>query len=421
MAFTKLYQYQKDYIDSMSKWHVMALDTGLGKSATSIAHYIKYAYPNPLLIVAPAAKIRTGDWEREVIEVFGAYGLSIPEVAFYSYEKLSRRPTPDQVRKYKREEEWREWLKLHPSGYSLILDECHKVANPQSLTGAAVYHLSKGAYTMALLSATPLPNGWISAANYFKIWGYTKHITDFKNRYCDIKTYKGFPEIVGYFREGELRKLWNSIATTMEKKDALDLPPLTFVPVTIKVGAEYAKVKKDIVFDDKLLDNPSAYLHALRQSTAMSKIPWLDEFIEGASGHTVIFYNYISERKAILEMLKKKHKSRAIYRQDGEKHELPTKETWGELPPRSIVLAQYQSGAVGVEMTFAQNTVFFAPQYSYTLFHQAIGRTYRNGQTNKCTMYLMCCPTTVENDVWKAIRNKKDFSEKQWIKDIQKK
>lgn len=147
-----------------------------------------------------------------------------------------------------------------------------------------------------------------------------------------------------------------------------------------------------------------------------NKLPWLDEFLEGVSSNIVIFYTYIGEREAILSLIKKKHKERQVFRQDGDKHELPHQSTWEDLE-RTITLAQYQSGSTGVEMQYADTIIFFSPTYSYTLYHQAVGRIERIGQKNKMTLYKLSCPSTIEYSVWKAIESKADFSEKMWIED----
>jgi SNF2 family DNA or RNA helicase len=157
-------------------------------------------------------------------------------------------------------------------------------------------------------------------------------------------------------------------------------------------------------------------MHALRQSITKPKVAWLDQFLEGVCDNVVIFYNYKSERDEILAMIKKSHKGRKVFRIDGEKHETPSKDTWADLR-RTITMAQYQSGSTGIELTYAATTVYFSPTYSYSNYEQSIGRTNRNGQKKKLTLYLLCAPTTLERDVWEAIRNKTDFQEAQWLKD----
>lgn len=408
-----LYDFQKEYIKDLPAKFIMAAETGVGKTFMSLAHYDKVMYPAPLLVVAPASKVATGDWQRDIETYFE--GRLLPEYEIYSYEKFSRNPTTAQYAKNGKLGVHAQYLRDHDN-YFVIADECHRMANPQSGIGKAMYMVVRQAKGFAGLSATPLPNGWQSVANYFKIWGYVKHITEFKNRYCNIQTYKGFPEIVNYWHEDELQRLWNGMSKPLKKEQALDLPPLVSVPVMLEAGKDYITVLKQRMFDDKFLDNPSALLHALRQSTMDNKLPWLDEFIDGASGNVVIFYNYRREREAILKMLKKSHKNRTVFLQDGEYHQVPPKAVWDKLD-RTITLAQYQSGSTGIEMTYADSTVYFSPTYSFVQYEQSVGRTYRNGQTKKCTLYMLCCRATVEKSIWQALRDKKDFDSKMWIKE----
>lgn len=409
-----LYKFQEEYLKNTPAKYIFAADTGTGKEYMSIAHYDRHAYLTPLLILGPASKVHTGDYERSLKRYFA--GRLMPEYEIYSYEKFSRVPTIEQYKKTGNNGLWRDYMARHKSGYFVIFDEFHKCKNPQSGVGKRAYELSKNAVGFVGLSATPLPNGWIDAANYFKIFGFVSNITDFKRRYVDEVNHKGFPEIRGYWHEGELTKRWNSIAKPLSKDKALDLPSQTFVPIVLPAGKDYLKVEKERLFGDKFLDNPSALLHALRQSIIEPKIAWLDTFLEGVSDNVVVFYNYQSERDAMLKLLRtKKFKDRKVFRQDGEKHEVPNKEAWNDLN-RTITLAQYQSGSTGIELTYAATTVYFSPTYSYSNYEQSIGRTNRNGQIKKMTLYLLCAPSTIEKDIWASLRQKSDFSVNQWYR-----
>lgn len=411
-----LYEFQKQYLRGLPNKYIFAADTGTGKSFMALAHYDKLAYLKPLLIIAPASKVNTGDWERDIKHYFA--GRLIPEYEIYSYEKFSRVPSVAQYKKTGDRGVWRDWLSRHPGGFAVISDEIHKAKNPQSKMGKAIFETTQSSDFFVGLSATPLPNGWIDAMNYFKMFGLTKNKTSFKSRYVNEQNYKGFPEIVNYYHEDELQRKWNDMAKPLDKDKALDLPSLVAVPVSLPAGSEYGKVLKQRLFEDKFLDNPSALLHALRQSITEPKIKWLDEFLEGASSNTVVFYNYKSELKAIKEMLKKNHKERTIFEQNGDTHTVPNKDGWSGLQ-RTITLAQYQSGSTAIEMTYADVIVYFSPTYSYSNYEQSMGRIYRNGQQSKCTLYLLCSPATIERDIWSALRQKADFSISQWYNSIE--
>ena len=413
-----LYDYQKKYLSELPSRAIMAADTGTGKTFMALAHYEKHAYGQPLLILAPASKVRTGDWERELDEYFkdkhGNFTKVMPEIVIYSYEKFSRNVTMTQFKAGKRSI----WHGMAPKfggrQFAVICDEVHRAKNPQSGIGKAVYAAAVGAEFFVGLSATPLPNGWIDIANYMKIWGKVKNITEFKKRYCNYVDYKGFPELKNYWHEDEMAAFWQSISKQLKKSEALDLPAKTFIGVDFKRPADYTKlILTRMTPEGDVLDTAPALAHALRQTLTAPKLDYLNELIEGTAENLVIFYNYVSERDAILEMLNKKHKNRPVFRQDGEKHELPSKNDWANVK-RSITLSHYRSGSTGVEMTYATVVVYFSPTYSYADYMQSIGRVYRNGQTSKTTFYNFRTPNSIEEEVYRAISNKQDFQILQW-------
>ena len=409
-----LYEYQKRYLADLPVRSIMAADTGTGKTFMALAHYQRHAAGAPLLILAPASKIRTEDWERDITEWFGEGNE--PEYAIYSYERFSRNPTNKQFLAGKRAI-WHQYApKYGGKQWAVIFDEVHRTKNPQSGIGKAAYWVAKDAKFFVGLSATPLPNGWIDFANYSKIWGFTKGITDFKDRYCDIVTYKGFPEIKGYWREDELMQQWHSISKKLTKKEALDLPDRTFIGVDFKRPAEYMKTMLDRRnANGDLLDTASALAHALRQTLTQPKLDYLADIIEGTDENVVIFYNYVTEREAIISLLEKRFKDRPIIRQDGEKHEVPRKADWDKVK-RSITVSHYKSGSTGVEMTYATQVIYFSPTYSYAEYLQSIGRVYRNGQANKTTFYNFRTPNSIEADIYTVLKTKNDFQVAQWIK-----
>lgn len=411
-----LYDYQKKYLATMPKRGIMAADTGVGKTFMALAHYEKYGNLKPLLILAPASKIRTGDWERDIKEYFkGKPEASQFAYEVYSYEKFSRNPSLIEFKKGKRAIWHMAVPKFGGQEFAVIADEVHRAKSWKSGIGKALYLATKDANFFVGLSATPLPNGWIDFANYSKIFGFTKGITDFKKKYVVEQDYKGFPEIVGYNHTDELTRQWQSVARELKKKDALDLPARTFLGVNFQKPPQYKKLIITRMDEEgELIDSAPALAHALRQTlTTKDKIDYVGDIIEGTNENIVIFYNYNTERAAILEMLAKRHSDRPLFRQDGERHELPSKEDWGGIE-RSVTLAHYKSGATGVEMTYATQVIYFSPTYSYAEYIQSIGRVHRNGQTSKTTFYNFRTPATIEADVYDALSNKQSFQAEQW-------
>jgi SNF2 family DNA or RNA helicase len=124
----------------------------------------------------------------------------------------------------------------------------------------------------------------------------------------------------------------------------------------------------------------------------------------------IVFYNYISERKAILKALEKSGKN--ILRYDGDQHDtLPASDSKIK---NTVLVAHYKSASTGLNLQWANVTIYFSPTYSYQEFEQSIGRTHRNGQTKKCLYYLFNTRNTVDRQIWQCLREKRDFNEKLW-------
>lgn len=409
----QLYEYQEEYLAKLPGSCIMAADTGTGKTVMALAHYERHAKGQPLLILAPASKVRTGDWEREIEEYFKGRAI---DYTIISYEKATRTKSIErQLLGKERRYLWQDYVADNQK-YAVIADEVHKAKNSQSLAGKGIFALATGASQFIGLSATPIPNGWVDICNYGKIFGWWKNKTEFWRDY--VITYQipnqHWAKITGYRHTDKLKGLWAEVAKPLKKSEALDLPKLKYQKIEIPKPRLYESVKKTRIFDAEELDNAPKLVNGLRRTLIKDRIQWLKDFLEGASNHTVIFYNYIAEREAILENIPD---GMAVYRQDGEKHEIPSKPDWGNLPDRTVTVAHYKSGGTGVEMTYADKIIYLSPTYSYADFSQSIGRVYRNGQTLPVTAYLLHTKDTVDSDIWKCIRQKRAFDTELWAQD----
>lgn len=404
----KLYDYQQKYLADLPADCIMAADTGTGKTVMALAH-IKHDNL-PILVLAPASKVRTGDWERECSE----FGIADRSITVMSYEKATRKTNFAKYAKGKQATWWQQWVIDNPH-FILIADEVHKAKNPQSLTGKGVYMLATQATQFIGLSATPLPNGWVDICNYGKIFGWWKNKTEFFRDY--VVTYQipnqQWSKITGYKQISKMEDWWAGIAKPLKKEQALDLPRLQYQAIHTDKPKIYDAVHKTRVYRAEMLDNVPKLVNALRRTLIADRVKWMADFLEGASGHTVIFYNYIEEREAIRAVIPK---DITVYRQDGEKHEVPSKVTWDQLPDRTVTLSHYKSGGTGIEMTYADKVIYASPTYSYADFMQSIGRLYRAGQNLPVTAYLMHTKNTIDADIWKCIRDKQAFDIELWAK-----
>lgn len=405
-----LYNYQEEYLQRLPASCIMAADLGTGKTLMSLAHWERRNTGRPLLIVAPASKIRTGDWESEAARWFG---LGLPDITYISYESLR---LMDKETKRPR---WWKYTGARNGGevYDVIADECHALKNPQSKQSKALYEIKMSGGLFIGLSGTPMPNGWIDFAGYSKLFGYVKGITEFKQKYCVYQDFKGFPELVKYINVETMENQLRRVAYKLDRNQAAELPSRRLIGTNIQLTPKASKLYKTCKLTrvhpntTELLDNSSRLLSVLRQSTTEARLDSLLSVVNDTSDNVVVFYNYISERKAILKLLAKTDKH--ILRSDGDQHDaLPRS---GETDLKNMVLvAHYKSASTGLNLQWANVTIYFSPTYSYQEFEQSIGRTHRNGQTKKCLYYLFNVKSTVDKDIWDCLRDKRDFNEKLW-------
>lgn len=420
----KLYQYQEDYIAKLPNSCIMAADLGTGKTLMSLAKWERQRKPgHKLLVVAPAAKIRTMDWQHEAERWFSdyttpredgtlIYSVAFPDITYISYESLRL-----MDKTTKRPRHW-QFTAARNGGqiYDVIADECHALKNPTSKQSKALQEIKKSGGDFIGLSGTPMPNGWIDFAGYSKLFGFTTGITEFKNEYCVYQEFAGFPQLVKYINIPELEHQLARVAFKLSREQAAELPSRKLIGVNIEMPKKMAKVYQTIRVtrkdprNNELMDNSSRLLSVLRQSTTEARLDNLLSIVDDSSDNIIVFYNYISEREAILKALKKTDKK--ILRYDGEKHDkLPASDA--ELS-NTVLVAHYKSASTGLNLQWANVTIYFSPTYSYQEFEQSVGRTHRNGQTKKCLYYLFNVKTTVDRDIWECLREKRDFNEKLW-------
>jgi SNF2 family DNA or RNA helicase len=407
-----LYNYQQEYLARLPANCIMAADLGTGKTLMSLAHWERQNTGHKLLIVAPAAKIRTQDWESEAARWFG---LAMPDITYISYESLR---LMDKETKRPR---WWKFTGARNGGvvYDVIADECHALKNPQSKQSKALLELKMSGGLFIGLSGTPMPNGWIDFAGYSKLFGYVKGITEFKQKYCVYQDFKGFPELVKYVNVAALESQLRRTAFKLSREQAAELPSRKLLGVNIQLTTKASRLYHEMRITRKdprskeLLDNSSRLLSVLRQSTTDARLDNLVSIVDDTADNIVVFYNYITERKAILKALEKSGKT--ILRYDGDQHDdLPKSDAQIQ---NTVLVAHYKSASTGLNLQWANVTIYFSPTYSYQEFEQSIGRTHRNGQTKKCLYYLFNVKNTVDKDIWNCLRDKRDFNEKLWRND----
>lgn len=384
----QLYDYQQQYLKNLPQNVIMTADVGLGKTIMALHHAGR---PGNIVVVAPASKVRTGDWQREIERFY-------PDAPLYevvSYEMFAKR-----------------WRELMFTNTTLIVDECHFVCNATAKRSKAVLAAARIAQQWIMLSATPLPNGWQSAATYAILTGLSRNKTEFSNRFVITDRSRGFPLILGYREKPVLEEWWGHISKPLERTGDMKLPSRNIgiePPMAPATMREYRLAIKERVHGDEELDSPSKLFATLRQIPVAARIDALESVLESTDEHVVVFYNFNSEREAVLQLLGKRFKERKIYEQSGHTSSLPARDIWEKLKS-SVTLVQYQSGSQAIELTYASVSVYLSPCTSYANYEQSKGRTRRNGQRKTTLFYHVAVEGSLDRHIWKILSSKRDFS-----------
>ncbi|MGG2113986.1 DEAD/DEAH box helicase [Lysinibacillus pakistanensis] len=397
-----LYEYQKEVLQKAKANYLYALDTGTGKTILSIHHYLLHNNGEPLLIVAPPQKIKEGGWDRDIQTVANYYGIEI------SYDLLSYGKLFADWKNYK--------------GWFVIFDECHYVKTSTLQRGKAAKNLVKASTYFVLLSATPSSNGWGDTINYFIMFNLAQSKSQFEREFGIFDTlYLGqrrVNKVVGWTHENVLKQMYQSFSVKLSKDDCLDLPPMVIEDVTFKRSTEYLKLKKDRILEvngEKVVyDTYPKLAQGLRYyANQKNKLEYIEMLAESTNENIIIFYNFKAEKEALLQLLTKLKKK--VFEVSGQKSELPARNQWSKLK-RSVTLVQYQAGAAGIELQYANLVIFYTPTYSLQDYEQSLGRAYRNGQDKKVTVYHFITKDTIEELIYGALKTKKDFTDELFVK-----
>lgn len=285
----------------------------------------------------------------------------------------------------------------------MLVHNCHKIKNSQSQQGIGAFKLCAAAGDFCFLSATPMSK-WADAVNYAKITGLVKHKTEFYRRFVIEQpsySHKG-KDIVGYRDTDTLVRWWSSIALRGHAEEFVELPKKQVIDVEIPIRRQryINMVKTRMDENGEPLDSAPKLTWALRAYAEMApeKLLWVVEKVEGVE-NCLIFVNTI----AALEELSIDLKYRGI------KHGVWYGKKKDNFEDQNVMIVQYQSGGTGLNLQKFSTTIFLSPTYSYTDYHQAVGRTYRTGQTERCTFYQLKAKNTIDEAIYASLSQKKNF------------
>lgn len=393
-----LYPKQQEIYKEIKDNFLLPAGTGSGKTIIALLYYLNNHLNKNLYIIAPAAKVNEGGWDRELRTLCLKYMVKMPKYKVVSYSSLE---------KYKSE--------LHEGFY--ILDEAHYIKNPTAKRSKNIVSIIDN-NPFLLLTATP-GTRIEEFTNYFILWKLNKNKTDFYNNYIiqtvNNKFYgREFLEITGYKNEDIFNSLLKEHSTSrINVNDIVELPPMIHNYKYFKKTKDYVDVLNDrvIAINGELtpLDTQMKLCSVLRKIVSTKqKLEYL-KYIKESLGedNLLIFYNFNYERDLIVDAIG------CDYIINGFVKNYPKKDSFNKIKGK-VTLVQISAGGTGIELQYNSKVVYYSPTYSYQDYEQSLGRAYRPGQDKKVIVYKFKTLDTIEEDVWNALEQKEDFNEKLW-------
>ena len=242
-----------------------------------------------------------------------------------------------------------------------------------------------------------------------------------------------FNQVVGYKNLDELKKKIDPHSYRVTKKEALDLPPKTYVTrqvdLTMEQERHYQSLKKSSVAlleDGNMVTAPEVMTRLLRLQQLLcgylvtddgevkhipnNRLAVLLEVIEEMEGKVIIWSRFRHDIMKICSSLK------GVYGQDstvtyfGDTTMAQRDEAIARFQdsadPTRFFISNAQTGGMGITLHAATNVIYYSNDFNLESRVQSEDRAHRVGQHNPVLYVDLVCPNTVDVHIVKTLVNK---------------
>ncbi len=419
------------FLDASDLGGCLALDMGLGKTPTMLAHLARTAHGGPALVIAPPAVV--GNWAAEAARFTPALRVVVHHgAARASAEELEQEVAKADVIITTYGTAVRDVEALAAYQWDrLVLDEAQAVKNPANETAQQLRRIP--ARTRLALTGTPIENG------LGDLWA----ILDFTNpglvgdRYTFISQLSGEGEAALRALNGLLvfRRTKSEPEVAAELPDRIDeLDHCTMTPEQIGL---YQAVLDGLVADSseaggdpkqgailaaitalkQICNHPAAYQDDGRPLAGRSgKLARLEEIVDSvfAAGEKVLVFTHFAQwGKRLADHLTEitgvpiacYHGGLARGARDRIIEEFQAQEG-----PGALVLS-LKAGGTGLNLTAASHVVLYDRWWNPAVEDQARDRAWRIGQTRTVVSHRLVCPGTVDERVEEVVAGKRHIAD----------
>jgi superfamily II DNA or RNA helicase len=427
-----------EFLDSAGLGGCLALDMGLGKTPTVLAHLRDTRERGPALVIAPSAVV--GNWAAEAarfvpdLRMVVHHGTDRAEVTDIAAEVASADVLITTYGTAVRDIDGLagvDWGKV-------VLDEAQVIKNPASMTSQQLRRLD--AQTRLVLTGTPIENG------LGDLWA----LMDFTNPGLvgDRATFVSQMQQAGAGGSGAesaLRTLNGVLVfrrTKAEPVIAAELPDridkLDHCPMTAEQIGLYQAVLDRLVAQTADDDSPTkrkgevlAAITALKQicnhpaaytgddgplAGRSGKLARLEEIVDDvfAAGERVLIFTHFATWGVKLadHLSARTGTPVACYHGGltrGARDEMVREFQEGEGP--GVMVLSLKAGGTGLNLTAASHVVLYDRWWNPAVEDQARDRVWRIGQTRTVLAHRLICPGTVDERVEEVVAGKRRIAD----------
>ena len=329
----------------------------------------------------------------------------------------------------------------HRSNFLVAVDESTTIKNIKAKRTKALIQFAEGAKYKRILTGAPITKSPLDLYSQFlfmdrKILGFCSYWS-FQGRYAVIMNRKmgshQFNQVVGYKNLKELKEKIDPHSFRVTKKDALDLPPKTYVTrqvdLTMEQERHYQSIKKTSVAfleSGDMVTAPEVMTRLLRLQQLLcgylvtddgevkhipnNRLSVLLEVVEEMEGKVIIWSRFRHDIMKICSSLK------GVYGQDstvtyfGDTSMADRDEAIARFQdpsdPTRFFISNAQTGGMGITLHAATNVIYYSNDFNLESRVQSEDRAHRVGQHNPVLYVDLVCPNTVDVHIVKTLVNK---------------
>lgn len=401
----KLYDIQKEalqYLYSRNGSAVVALDMGLGKTATSLCYTLLEDIKCTLVLCQSSTKTQ---WKKEIKQWLNEDDVYI----INGQKKQVFKPHKFLIMNY-------EIFTFHVKELSklnldlVIIDEVQFFQNKDSKRTQALFDIAVKSKRIMALSGTPITRRPVQFYPILHILRPDK-FTTFENytlRYCDAKMGPMGYEYDGVSNVPEFREIIQEVMIRRSKKDSIDIPDKLIIPVLFelkgKEKAAYLEEEKEMlteVFGKKRAVDREGNLDLtyLQYMAYLSKrkdmMAWIKDFI--VDNKLVIF----CEHRKIVEDIYNEFEKDAVKYYGGLTTQKKDEAKEAFLNDKKLFVGNTTSAGTGLDglQKACHNVAFVELPWTSSKFDQATDRLWRGGQTKNVNVYVLIAKDSIEEKV----------------------